>query len=163
MANLVVLQKSRKKLRPGDIFVQKFSILDKYIWGRVISTTADAGPFGLKNLIYIYHVLTTDIDDIPELKKNNLLIPPLLTNRLGWSRGYYKTIANMPLTQDDVYQPHCFHFFSMNQYRDENAMVMDKPCPPVGSWAMTGYIAIEAEICRTLNLPFDPSDHAGVI
>jgi len=82
------LNKSRKKVCVGDIFTLKVG--DMYYFGRVIRTDAGFGENKIWNLIYIYEAQSKDKNDIPTLDKNRLLIPPYVTNRQAWLRGYLK-------------------------------------------------------------------------
>lgn len=85
--NLLVLKPSRKRLVPGDIFALKPEGHPVY-FGRVISTDARVGPFpGI--LIYIHNASSNVADDVPELRRESLLVPPLITNRLPWTKGYF--------------------------------------------------------------------------
>ena len=52
--------------------------------------------------MYIYDAFSPVKERIPELNKDKLLLPPLLTNRLAWSNGYFETIENHPLGPMDV-------------------------------------------------------------
>ena len=91
--NLRVLQPSRKALRVGDVFA--LSPRDSsYIFGRVVATDAVVGS-GLNRLvlIYVYRGWHETLEVRPadlELTPLDLLVPPMITNRLGWSRGYFK-------------------------------------------------------------------------
>jgi hypothetical protein len=105
--NMVRLNPSKRKLVNGDIFVFKMSE-HPYIFGRVIRTDALWAHYAHAYLIYVYNSFSDSKHDIPPLLPTNLLLPPILINRLGWSRSYFETIAHRPLTADDVLPQHCF-------------------------------------------------------
>jgi hypothetical protein len=55
------------------------------------------GPFpGV--LLYFYLAFSDDATNVPPLSPKALLIPPVITNRLGWSDGYFQTIGNVLLS-----------------------------------------------------------------
>jgi hypothetical protein len=166
--NFEFLRKSRKELRPGDIFVLKPKEHD-YYFGRVINTDAESG-FGPGNavLIYIYNATSKDKNKIPELDKNNLLIPPTMINRLGWSRGYFENVAFKELTKDDVLDVHCFWDpplkgfstgrFSKGKYMNEKGEELDGPHEPVGQCGLGNYLTVDLRISRALGMPLPPDD-----
>lgn len=150
-----VFKKSRAKPDPGDIFT--FKIKDKYFFGRVI--TADAVTNGVPwlPLIYTYNIYSNEKNKIPVLDKNNLLMPPFITNFQGWLRGVYETIEKRPLLPGDAFPKHCFMFVDViveegkgprKSYFDEYEVVQDGPFEPcgiygVGSFALPAQAACE--------------------
>jgi hypothetical protein len=100
--NLQQLEPSRKPVRAGDLFVM-LPPDDLYLFGRVISTDAEIGPMKRVLLLYIYAHRSQILAPPPreQLSPRELLIPPQLTNRLGWSRGYFLTIDNRPVQPED--------------------------------------------------------------
>jgi len=140
MCELIYIEKSRKPLRPGDIFAYSFQH-GEYWYGRVISTSAE--PFGAKlNLLYLYHASSNSLLDTPSLRKDNLLVPPVITNRLGWSRGYFKTVEHRPLASSDVYDVHSFYDPIRKRYMDEHGNEMDSKVPPCGGYGVHSYVSI---------------------
>jgi hypothetical protein len=154
--NLEFLQKSRKRLRPGDIFVLKPKGHD-YYFGRVIDIDAESG-FGPGHavLIYVYSASSKDKNTIPELDKNNLLIPPKMINRLGWSRGYFETVGFKELTKDDVLNVHCFWDPVHRRYVNEKKKVLDGPYEPVSQYGLGNYRVIDRYVSRALGIPLPP-------
>ena len=166
--NLEFLKKSRKELKPGDIFVLKPKGHD-YYFGRVISTTANSG-FGPPKaiLIYIYNVTSKDKNQIPKLDKNNLLIPPKMINRLGWSRGFFENVAFKELTKDDILDVHCFRIpslkgfsegrFSKERYVNEKGEELDGPHEPVGLCGVGNYRVVDIWVSDALEIPLPPEE-----
>ena len=65
-----------------------------YLYGRVIRTDADAG-FSLPcNLIYVYRVRSKDKMEVPHLVLKQLLAPPMMTNKLPWTKGYFEFLEH---------------------------------------------------------------------
>ncbi len=83
---LKALQESPER---GDIFVVQLPD-ESYLFGRVILAGMSQGsaPMPGANLIYIYaHRASTPTIDERNLLPGRLLIPPVWTNDLGWTKG----------------------------------------------------------------------------
>ena len=166
--NFQVQTPSRKRLKAGDIFAIK--MLDKgYLFGRVIRTDALGAEIvfgepgmGKFIIIYIYKGLHESKEPIPDLRKEDLLIPPMITNRLAWSRGYFETVESRELEEDDLYHPHCFSVgkpgSSVGRYVDEYGNMLDREYPPSGFAGLTGYAGVDARISDALGLPIRWAD-----
>src|SRR6185312_17110225 len=90
--NLSFLGRSRKKIQDGDVFV--FQILDgPYRFCRVIAAEIDEelAPMPNSSLLYIYRTTSeTMVPPVTALAPDQLLVPPVFTNRQGWLKGYFK-------------------------------------------------------------------------
>ena len=169
--NLEFLKKSRKRLKRGDIFVLKPKGHD-YYFGRVIDTDAESG-FGPGNavLINIYNATSQDKNKITELDKNNLLIPPTMTNRLGWSRGYFENVGFRELTKDDVLDVHCFWApplkgfstgrLSKGRYMNEKGEELDSPHEPIGLYGLGNHLTVDGDVSDALGIPWPPETSRG--
>lgn len=100
---LIRIKRSRKQLKDGDIFViqPKPSV---YYYGKVIKAnmTNDNINMDGMNIIYIYNQSTDEIVMPEYLDPNKLLIQPEIVNRTGWTSGYFYTIGNMEVTQEEL-------------------------------------------------------------
>lgn len=156
--NLEILQPSRSKQREGDIFALRLG--DEFRFGRVISTEAMAGwsmPGAI--LIYIFRAPSSELA-MPEdelMRPDQLLIAPLMTNRLPWSRGYFQTIGHRPLAPGEVLNQHCFRS-SNGRYFDESAREIPGPAEPCGDGGLHSYRTIDDEISAALGVPRAPED-----
>ncbi|MDO8588492.1 MAG: immunity 26/phosphotriesterase HocA family protein [Armatimonadota bacterium] len=158
--NLRVLKRSRKPLKPGDIFALQVKE-GEYMFGRVIRVEEHGGPADGFILIYIYNVTSANKSEIPTIDKDNLLIPPYFTNKLPWSRGYFETIENRPLTEDDVLKPHCFWDIVHNEYRDEFRNVLRHKVEPCGVFGLGSFRTIDIRVSDALGIPqseIEPDD-----
>ena len=157
--NLELLRPSRRRLAAGDVFVVK-PIRHPFLFGRIIRT--DAALFGQGNLLlYFYDAWSDDAQDIPALARDRLLIPPVVTNRLGWSRGFFNHVENRPLTRGDVLSVHCFVsnvYRDGPRYFDEFRNQLPGPVPPVGEAGLHSYRTIDDEISRALGIPLAPEE-----
>lgn len=152
--NLRKLEPSRKKVRAGDVFVMLPPDAKGYLFGRVIDTEADAGGFGPAVLLYIYRARSADNEPpMSELTPDNLLLPPMMTNRLGWRHGYFQTITHQDLRREDVLAQHCFKSHARGQYYDERGHQVLGPIEPVGDWALHSYRSIDDAISEVLGIP----------
>jgi hypothetical protein len=151
--NLRVLKKSRRKPLPGDIFVVGVPG-GKYAFGRVIRVDATIGPLVNCILIYIYKGLYSRKTPPPELTPRALLVPPLLTNRQGWLRGYFETVEHRPLAADQVLPTHCFaSYVSRDTYYDEYGNRLSEPIEPLGEHELQSYRTIDDQISAALGIP----------
>lgn len=152
--NLNVLNKSRIILQPGDVFVLQPTNFP-YYFGRVIRTDAKIGVFQNVILIYIFNEFSNKKEYLPILNPKNLLLPPILINRLPWSKGYLETLYNKELTKKDVLQTHCFETIKGN-YVDEYGNLLNKPINPIGFLGLWSYRVLDDEISKKLGIPLAP-------
>lgn len=155
--NLAQLKKSRRRLQVGDIFVM-LPPDGEFLFGRVIDTAAELISGVTCNLIYVYRVRSRLKSPIPELRRSQLLIPPRLTNRLGWSRGYFEHVENRPLSAKDRFPKHCFRDFLTGRYFDERARPLKRPIKPVGMRGLNSYRTIDDAVSSALGIPLSPDD-----
>jgi hypothetical protein len=152
--NLALLSPSRKRLAEGDIFVMRLLDLG-YVFGRVVNTKAVwavGDGVGPANLLYVYAGLQAEMNPPDHLRPEALLVPPLMTNRLGWSRGYFQTVGHEPLGPDDVLPVHCFRR-SNGEYFDERGRRLPGPVEPVGLFGLHSYRTIDDDVSRALGVP----------
>lgn len=132
-----------------------------HLFGRVISTSARwtlAEGGGTTNLVYVFRIqsLMKELPDRRHLQADNLLIPPQLVNRLGWSRGYFETLETLPFAPGEVLPVHCFQTNSPvggPRWFDAAANELSGPVPPVGVWGGGNHRTLEDEVCAALALP----------
>jgi len=151
-SNFRLLKRTRRKPEKGDIFVfQHVRSPDQFFFGRVISTDAlTAGTNEIKTIsVYIYANGSKEKHDIPELKLDNLLIPPFGTNTLAWTRGYFETVMSLPLRVEDVPARQCFQRLA-GEYFDECGKRMPGPVEPVGSFGIKGPAGIDDLVGRAI-------------
>ncbi len=152
MANLGIIEKSSIRPRPGDVFAMKVKRRG-YLFGRVIRIDAVLGGFPNCRLLYIYRPLSKRIDAIPELRKDDLLIPPIGTNNLGWRHGFFKTVRRGELIDGDVLARHCFEGIAPGTYYDEFDHRLSKKIEPCGIHGVASYLVIDDEVSVALGLP----------
>lgn len=156
--NLALLKKNRNP-QPGDIFAM-LPPDGLYLFGRCISRTAVVGapPNSIPNcsMIYVYSSRSKQKEDIPHLSPESLLLPPMLTNTLPWSCGYFERIARLPLQPEDLLEQHCFEDVVFGGYLDEQGMKIAGPVEPIGVSALKSYRTIDDAISKALGIPLAP-------
>ncbi len=155
LTNMEVLKPSRRRIRAGDIFALRLK-RHPYLFGRVIRTDAKAGPFEGLILIYLYRATSQEKDKIPDLHVSELLVPPLLTNRLPWSRGYFVTLLNRPIVKADVLGQHCFEDGRGRFFYDEMSNDLDHRVDPVGEFGVHSFRTIDDAISDAMGMPLAP-------
>jgi len=135
---------ARREPQLGDVFAVRRGE-DEEILGRVVSTSAVVGPTHGCVVVYLYR------DDTPRPRRDALLLPPILTTRGAWSRGYFAHLRSEPLLPGDYFERHVFRD-AQGRFYDEEARPIDAPEPgePVGAWRLFDMEAIEAAVAAAL-------------
>jgi hypothetical protein len=156
LTNLEILKPSRKRLHPGDVFA--LYIGDEYSFGRIITVEAKPG-YSMRNavLIYVYRTRmgAKELPERSELRPDNLIVSPMMTNRLPWSRGYFEFVANIELDDADILPQHCFRS-SYGEYFDESLNRLPGAVEPVGDWGLHSFRTIDDELSDALGIPRVP-------
>jgi hypothetical protein len=156
--NLRILESSRRAPKEGDIFALRPRD-DVYLFGRVVSTKAKAGE-AMPNAILIYIYRHQEVRITPpnnrELAPDRLLIPPLMTNRLPWSRGYFQTVDHWQATPADVLARHCFFDFLRGVCFDEFAVRLARCIEPCGQLGLHSFRTIDDAVSEALGIPLAP-------
>lgn len=158
--NLRVLRRSRKQPEIGDLFAMQVPD-GRYLFGRVIDVdlAGERSPTPNSHLLYIYNVLQHDKTiDFDKLTRDQLLLPPVHTNRLGWARGYFETIAHRSLRPSDVLEQHCFWDVITESYVDRKGRPLANPGGRCGTWGLISYLGIDDEVSDALGIPRAPAD-----
>ena len=145
---------SRKRRRPGDLFA--YQMPDGW-WGyiRFVKTDCAVVFFTGLNLLYIYRY-RTPILEVPnriKISRDDLLIPPQLTNNLGWVRGYFLFLTHLPIQDGEVFDRHCFWSELNHAHYDEFSNRVAAPFDPLGSQGVASYSLIDLRVSRALGIP----------
>ncbi len=154
--NMRILKKTRRKPEQGDIFVFQLKQLpDRYYFGRVVSIDTKIGGFrdGGIILIYLYRTWSPDKLSIPALSTSELLIAPIGTNALPWTRGYFEVVATGQNNPTDLLPQHCFKDAFRGRFVDEFGNVLSNPVEPIGFDGLHSFITIDVEISKALSIP----------
>jgi len=126
----------KKKLKAGDVFYYK-TTEDIYFYGMVALEKIDVGPFKNCILIYLYNQCTSILDKNVSLKKEELLLPPIITDNSCWKNGYFQTFKLLNAVEDVF----CDHFFKNplnNKIYNSKGIVTKEASNtcPIGEWAL---------------------------
>jgi ribosomal protein S18 acetylase RimI-like enzyme len=136
---------ARREPQIGDVFALRRGEQGDLL-GRVVSTTAIVGPTHGCIVVYVYR------DDASRPRREDLLLPPILTTRGAWSRGYFAHLRSEPLLPGDYFERHVFRD-AQGRFYDEEARPLDAPSPgeAVGEWRLLEVEAIEAAVAEALS------------
>lgn len=157
MTNIRVLKPSRKRPQPGDVFAVQMPD-GLYSFGRVIKMDVPIHAMTGNILIYVFKT-RSESADVPRrelLRPDQLLLPPLLINRLPWSRGYFEHLGNLPLEDSEVLPVHCFWSFSRKVHYDDTGAVLPEPVEPVGTHALSSFRTFDDRLSDALGVPRAP-------
>lgn len=97
-------EKSRKRSKEGDVFVIRLEECGLYFYGKVIKKKVH-NKYVLYNntdLIFLYKTPTKEIVVPDEMDCNDVFKPILMSPNSGWLLGLFKTICNLPVTENDL-------------------------------------------------------------
>jgi hypothetical protein len=158
LTNLQQIKRSRHVPARGDIFVMQLPT-GKYLFGRVMlaEPPRELAPTPSANLIYVYSWQSaTKSPDYQQLTIDRLLLPPIWTNRLGWTRGVFQAVDNQPLRQHDLLPQHCFCDPVRGIYLDETGRKLPFRVEPCGEWGLVSYRWIDDQISDAVGIPRVP-------
>lgn len=150
--NLRILEPSPKAPTAGDIFVWRPK-LRGYFFGRVVRTDATVRFMADGILIYLFSI-ESDTKEPPERLSviGSLLVPPLMTNRLPWSRGYFETVARRNFEPGERLPVHCFYSPTWKRCFDEEGNEIPKKIEPCGQAGIESYRTIDDAISDALGI-----------
>lgn len=148
------LKSSRKLLKNGDVFVLKPKG-KPYYFGRVINTKTQIGGFEDVILCYIYDASSADKNEIPDISKDKLLIPPFGIDRSPWSSGVFEVVGSIHLTDEDMLPVHVFKSPLSNTFYDEYGNEISSPSEIFAYNSVTSDITIDYQVGKALGLIHD--------
>lgn len=149
--NLRPMTPSRKSPAAGDVFVAQLPDR-RYLTGRVIRTDAEIGPMSDVILIYVYRGISASHEPPARDKPPQLLVPPIFTNRLPWSKGYFETVARWPLAERELLPQHCFYDVATKRHVDEFGNRLVHPAEPCGPYGLNSLLTIDDAISDALGM-----------
>lgn len=94
-----------REVQAGDIFACR-PRGGRYVYGRLIVNDAAVSTFDRLCLVYIYRASSASLRRVPQLCRDELLIPPFLTGQLDPT--YFRPVKKRSLTDNDRLTQHCF-------------------------------------------------------
>jgi hypothetical protein len=149
---LLPIKRSRKKPNVGDVFViqPRDSV---YFYGKVIKTDIDFQGFSVNaSTILVYKEATNELKLPDSLNANELLIPPSIVNSRGWTMGYFYTLGNIELTEEEINLDYGFKDSRRETgwYRTEEGELLDQKPLIIGTYGLGSYGAIAYEVTKAL-------------
>lgn len=153
---LKVIEKSNLKPAVGDIFVisprEGVYFYGKVIVANIVRKVPDSFVEG-KSVVFIFKSNTQEknIDKyIPDY--DNLLIPPAIVSDDYWKKGYFYTISNIPLTEEEKSIDFGFYkiHFKTNFFCKENGEILEKEPKLLGIHGLTTITGIATDVEREL-------------
>ena len=86
-----------------------------------------------------------------ELLREQLLVPPMMTNDLGWTKGYFEFVEHRELSPLNLLPQHCFKD-SDGRYFDEKSNRLRAPVEPVGQWGLQSFRTIDDDISKAIGI-----------
>lgn len=141
----------RKKLKRGDIFCLSYPN-HQYVFGVIVSLTAEAGGFRECIKIHVYDYISTEIKLPNDLNSLPLMFAPLFINRLGFSRGYMPVIDNHSLDGEVSLENVCYHSVIFSKYYDDKGHLIEHSKSVVGIWGLSNYLVLDDLVSEQLGL-----------
>ena len=114
----------------------------------------ESAPGPSANLIYVYSWQSdAKTPDYQELVSDKLLLAPIWTNRLGWTKGVFETIENKPLREHDLLNQHCFRDSFRRIHLDDRGRKLPFRVEPCGEWGLVSYRWIDDHVSDALGIP----------
>ena len=98
-------EKTRRRSKEGDVFVIKLKECGLYFYGKVIKKKVEHhnGFFGNHtDLMFLYKTPTKEIVIPEKMDSNDVFKAILMLRHSGWGLGLFKTICNLPVTEEDL-------------------------------------------------------------
>lgn len=145
MSQLQVIKRKHPKLQKGDVFlVNPFKNL--FFFGLVLKTDIYDSALGnglVDVCIFNNHIYDMNIEyDIPDLKKENILVPPSVISKEYWHKGYFYNVGNIEIENIE----YAFYSIAKHSYiNNEREPITDLP-DVLSSYGFTTIVGIESQI-----------------
>ncbi|SEF64212.1 Immunity protein 26 [Eubacterium ruminantium] len=149
--DLLVLKKSRKKPKEGDVFVLK-PRSDLYCYGKVIEIevkSKDSFVNGMY-LIYIYDYFSKTKEYKVEFDAEKLLIPPMVVNTQLWIKGFAETFSNIEVLDKEKNIEYGFWDIGRKIYVNINGDKIDNIPQFASPFGLGSYGVVGKEIQKTI-------------
>jgi hypothetical protein len=154
---LKIIKKTRpKEIKTGDVFVVS-PRKGIYFYGRVQKANIESKDNFVNgnHSIFIYKCKSKEISlDNFKPNFNNLLIDPCIIHKSYWTQGYFYTIGNVPLTEEEKNLDYGFVNVFEDFVTEERKKLEIQPCV-FGSYGITTIIGVAGKIEQELII--DPS------
>ncbi|MBA2853958.1 hypothetical protein HNP89_001936 [Methanococcus maripaludis] len=149
---LLLIKRSRKKPVVGDIFViqPRKSV---YFYGKVIEVNDHFRTFDAElYVILIYKDKSSKLEMTDNLSPDNILVPPMIVNRKGWTSGYFYTVENTELTEEEKNLDYGFKYIITDCFMFHKATgeKLDHEPLILGTYGIGSYGTVAYEVTKAL-------------
>lgn len=149
--DLIAMKKTAKKPKEGDVFVLQPS-KGIFYFGKVIETevkSIDSFVNGM-TLIYIYQYWSYEKIIPQELDNKKFLIAPAVVNCQPWRKGYFETIGNIKVSQNEKNAELAFRNVLKDKYVDISGKEIENKPLICGIYGLASYGAIGKEVQKAI-------------
>lgn len=168
---LQFIQKSRPKLKQGDIFY--YIINNKIYCGLLFLTKDDVGCVDIGNVVVLPNYSLKNLDEfsadilIQKIQNGELIAPPTNINQRAWTQGYFKNFEKVDVSSinklEDYRITHSGHlhdrfYNKIHDYLDEVNIPDIPDVKFLGDIGLYAYEGIEYIIQLGLGLDYNPKE-----
>lgn len=149
--DLIAMKKSSKKPKEGDVFAIQ-PAKGKFYFGKVIQTnlkSIDSFINGM-TLIYIYNYCSIEKEIPLELEKEEFLIAPTIVNNQPWLKGYFETIGNKQVSENEKTVDFAFWDTLKEEYVDINGQVLKNEPQYWSIYGLGSYGVVGKEVKKAI-------------
>lgn len=160
--NLRIIRRTRPSIQEGTLFA--FQVPDgRYGRGMVLRKNSPhdgSAPMPAADLLVFFDALYEDLFLSSEgISGCSALFPPVWTNRMGWSRGYFVAIGEAEIPEPFLPENSCFYDIGRKRHFDGYGRATSKK-PLCGTWALFSYRWIDDQISDALGYARVPTEEA---
>lgn len=158
---LRVIKKTKNKISDGDVFLLS-PRENKFFYGKVLKANIDHLEkdefIHGKNLVFILKCKTTKItiDDYkPDYTK--LLIMPTIVDNSYWNKGFFYTVGNVAITEDEKTLDYGFYKIGVNSgwYCKEDGRIIENKPMILGTYGIATITGVASKIEKELIINSD--------
>ena len=148
---LIAMQKSLKKPCVGDVFVLQ-PVYGIFYFGKVIQSDLYSDDSFIRGmfLVYIYDYSSTKKEIVTDFENSKFLIAPMIINKQPWLKGYFETIGNTPVTDQEKNVDYGFWDVMKKHYVDIKGNVLDNPPKYNSIYGLGSYGILTKEVFKAL-------------
>jgi len=150
--DLISMKKSSKNPQEGDVFVLQ-PTKGMFYFGKVIQTnlkSTDSFINGM-TLIYIYKYCSINKELPLELEKEEFLIAPTIVNNQPWLKGYFETIGNVQVSENERTVEFAFWDVLKEEYVDISGQTITQKPQYWSVYGLGSYGVIGKEIQKAIS------------
>lgn len=148
---LIAMKRSLKYPQEGDVFALQPQ-RNIFCFGKVIRTNLKSTDSFIKGmtLVFIYDCLCIE-KVVPEhFDEEELLIAPIIVNNQPWSKGYFETVDNVPVSEREINLEFGFWDLLTGEYVDIQGKKMRKKPEYCSIYGLGSYGIVGKEVRKAI-------------